>query len=196
MHLIRASMEMALTQFGAKVQTVRSDNALELGLSKENSKFFLSKGIVHQTSCGGTPQQNGVVERKDKHLLETSRALLFHSGLPMKYWRECVLTATYLINRFPSKVLKGLSPHQLLFGQPPTYEHLRIFGSLCYASTLKAGRDKFQARAVPCIFLGYPYGQKAYKLLNLESSQVFTSRDVVFHEHVLPYHIQHNSNKP
>ena len=181
-HLIKAFVEMASTQFQAKVKTIRSDNALELGLSKEMTTYFMSKGILHQTSCVGTPQQNGIVERKHKHLLETARALLFHSGLPMKYWGECILTTTYLINRFPSKVLKGLSPFHLLFGREPSYKHLRIFGSLCYASTLKVGRDKFQERAVPCIFLGYPFNQKAYKLLNLETHQVFTSRDVIFHE--------------
>lgn len=137
---------MALTQFGSKLKIVRSDNALELGLSKEIFEYFLSKGIIHQTSCVRTPQQNGVVECMNKHLLETSRALLFHSGLPMKYLGECVLTTTYLINRFPSNVLKGLSPFQLLFGQSPSYEHLRVFGSLCYVSTFKAGKDKFQAR--------------------------------------------------
>jgi len=86
MHLIKAFVEMTLNQFDAKVKTVRSDNALELGLSKENTAYFLSKGIIHQTSCVGTPQQNRILERKHKHLLETSRPLLFHSGLPMKYW--------------------------------------------------------------------------------------------------------------
>ena len=110
MHLVKVFVEMARTQFSAKVKTIRSDKALELGLSKEHSEYFLSKGIIHQTSCVGTPQQNRVVERKHKHLLETSRALLFHSVLLIKYYGECVLIATYLINRFPSKVLKGLSP--------------------------------------------------------------------------------------
>jgi len=107
------------------------------------------------------------------------------------------LTATYLINRFPSKVLKGASLFQILFGQKPHYEHLRVFGSLFYASTFEAGRDKFQARAVPCVFLGYPFGYKAYKLLSLETYHIFTSRKVVFHEKVLPYHTSpstHSSN--
>jgi len=103
-----------------------------LGLKRDISAFFDSKGIVHQTDYVGTPQQNGVVERKHKHLLKESRALLFHSGLPLKYLGECVLTATYLISWFPSKILKGLSPYQLLFGQIPSYEHLKVFGSLCY----------------------------------------------------------------
>jgi len=143
-HLIKAFVEMALTQFGAKVKTVRSDNAIELGLSKENSEFFLSKGVIHQISCIGTPQQNGVVERKHRHLLETSRALLFHSGLPMKYWAECVLTTTYLINRFPSKVLKGLSLNQLLLGQSLNYEYLKCLGVFAMHPPSRQGETNFR----------------------------------------------------
>ena len=194
--LIKAFVEMVQTQYHASVQTIRSDNAFELGSSHEATIFFLSKGIVHQSSCVGTPQQNGVVERKHKHLLKTARALLFQSGLPLKYWEECVLAATYLINRFPSKVLKGSSPYQLLCGESPTLTHLKVFGCLCYASTLKAGRDKFQARAVPCVFLGYPFGQKAYKLLNLETHTVFVSRDVIFHEWIFPYNLLSSDHFP
>ena len=141
--LIKAFVEMVQTQYHATVETIRSDNAFELGSSNEAIAFFHSKGIVHQFSCVGTPQQNGVVERKHKHLLETSRALLFQSELPLKYWGECVLAATYLINRFPSKVLEGFSPYQLLCGELTNLTHLKVFGYLCYASTLKAGRDKF-----------------------------------------------------
>ena len=92
--LIRAFIEMAHTQFNTRVKTIRSDNALELGLNREAAAYFLSKGIIHQTSRVATPQQNGVVERKHKHLLETSRALPFHSGLPLKFWGDCVLITT------------------------------------------------------------------------------------------------------
>lgn len=93
------------------------------------------------------------MERKHKHLLETSRALLFQSKLPIQYWDECVLTATYLINRFPSKILKGLSPYEMLFGVAPSYTHLRPFGCLAYITIPKSHRDEFSPRAYPCIFL-------------------------------------------
>ena len=89
-----------------------------------------------------------------------------------------------------------MSPFSILFGKQPSYDHLKVFGSLCYASTLKSGRDKFQARSVPCVFLGYPFGQKAYKLLNLKTHQVFTSRDVVFYENVFPYKVFSHTARP
>ena len=132
---------------------IRSDNALELGRSSEALSFFADNGIRHETSCVHTPQQNGVVEGKHKHLLEVSRALMFQSAMPLKYWGECVLTATHLINKMPTKVLKGKTPFEVLFGKAPSYDHLRVFGSLCFMTTVKHGRDKFQDRAKTCVFI-------------------------------------------
>lgn len=83
--LLKLFVTMARTQFEAKVKVIRSDNALELSKSYEVLEFFANTGITHQTSCVQTPQQNGEVERKHKHLLEVSRALLFQSSLPIKY---------------------------------------------------------------------------------------------------------------
>jgi len=79
---LKSFLALIETQFSAKVKIIRSDNAYELGTGITPSDFFTSKGIVHHTSCIGTPQQNGVVERKHKHLLETCKALLFQSHLP------------------------------------------------------------------------------------------------------------------
>ena len=112
--LIKSFVTMAKTQFGRAVKIIRSDNTLELGKSSEALSFFAETGIKHETSCVYTPQQNGVVERKRKYLLEVSRALMSQSSMPLKYWGECVLTVTYLINRMPMKVLKGKTPFEIL----------------------------------------------------------------------------------
>ena len=187
--VLKGFIAMVQTQFGKSIKMIRSDNAYELGSSKEASQFFQEKGIIHQTSCRSSPQQNGVVERKHKHMLVTARALLFQSNLPIKFWGDCVLTATYLINRFPTKVLNGDTPFFKLYRKQPQYSHLKSFGCLCFRSTLKEKRSKFSPRASPTVFIGYPYGKKAYKLYDLESHKVIISRDVHFHENIYPFSI-------
>jgi len=89
----------------------------------------------------------------------------------------------------PTKVLKGKTPFEILFGQAPTYGHLRVFGSLCFMTTTKHGRDKFQARAKMCVFMGYPFGKKGYRVMELATSKFDESRDIVFHENIFPFAI-------
>lgn len=134
-----------------------------------------------------TPQQNVIVERKHKHLLEIARALLFQSKLLISYWEECLLTATFLINMLPSKVLKGKSPYFVLYKHVPTYDSLRSFRCLCYASALCGGRSKFEPMAKACVFLGYPIFQKRYKVMDLETKKISFSRDVHFYEDLYPF---------
>ena len=112
---------------------------------------------------------------------------MFQSSLPLRYWGECVLTATYLINKMPRKVLKGKTLFEILFGQVPTYDHLRVFGSLCFMTTVKQGGVTFQDRAKACVFMGYPFGKKSYKIMELETSKFYESRDVIFHENIFPF---------
>lgn len=67
--------------------------------------FFQEKGLIHQTSCPDTPQQNGVAERKNRILLKITRAIMIESKVPKYFWPEAVATASYLINRLPTKIL-------------------------------------------------------------------------------------------
>ena len=169
-------------QYNVKVKSVRSDNAPELNFTK----FYQEKGIRSYHSCPETPEQNSVVERKHQHILNVARALMFQAKLPLVFWGDSVLTAVFLINRTPSQLLSNKTPYEVLTGQEPVYDQLRTFGCLCYGSTSPKQRHKFQPRSKACLFLGYPAGYKGYKLLDLESNQVYISRNVIFHEEVFP----------
>ncbi|KAL0449265.1 UNVERIFIED_CONTAM: Copia protein [Sesamum latifolium] len=185
-------IKLVQTQFQKSIKVIRSDHGSEF-LSNRCQSILLEHGIIHQKSCIYTPQQNGVVEHKHKHLITLARSLLFHASLPNKFWGDCVLTATYIIKRTPSKILQWSTPYQLLHNQPPTYDHMRVFGCLCYATNTKPTKSKFDMRSSKCVFLGYPSDQKAYKLFDLNTQIYLTSRDIVFYEHVFPFAVSPSS---
>lgn len=142
--------------------------------------FFASQGTLHQFSCVDRPRQNSVVERKHQHFLNVARALFFQSRVPLCFWGDCVLTAIFLVNRTPMPLLSHASPYQVLFGQDFDYASLRVSGCLAYASTLSMHPTKFDPRARPCVFMGYPVGVKGYRLYDITKKQFFIYRDVIF----------------
>jgi len=114
--------------------------------------------------------------------------------VPIRFRGDCVLIATFLINRLLASLLHNSYPYQLLYNASVEYESFRIFGSLCFASTLPSLRTKFHPRATACVFIGYPQGIKGYKLYDIATKTNFVSRDV-FHEHIFPFHFVTHSNK-
>ena len=149
------------------MKVLRTDNGCEF-FSSEFQSLVSDFGILHQSSCVYAPQQNGVVERKHKIILGVARSLRLQVALPLKFWGECVMTAVYLINRLPSKLLKFKTPFEILHSHPPSLSHLRVFGCLTYASSTPSS-DKFKAKVVSGVFIVYSSTQKGYKLYDLHS---------------------------
>jgi histone deacetylase 1/2 len=111
-----------------KILTVQSDWGGEY--EKLNS-FFQTQGISHHVSCPHAHQQNGSAERKHRHIVEVGLALLATAHMPLKFWDEAFLTATYLINMLPSKTINNETPVHRLLGTKPNYKSLRVFGCAC-----------------------------------------------------------------
>lgn len=116
---------MVKTQFNKRIIRVRSDNGTEF-LNSTVKDFFQQEGIIHETSCVATPQQNGRVERKHRHILNVARALGFQGNLPLRFWGDCVLAATHIINRIPSVANNCKTPYEMLYNKEPTYDHSKF----------------------------------------------------------------------
>ena len=115
-----------------------------------------------------TLQQNGVAERKNYHLLEVVRSLMLTSSTPNRYWGEAVLTASYLINRLPSKVLNyqtslnhlvSFYPHVHIINSLPP----KVFGCIVYIYQNTPRHHKLDPKALKCIFVSYSPTQKGFK---------------------------------
>lgn len=165
-----------------KIQVLRSDNGGEY-LSSELQQYLETKGIIHHTTCSNTPQQNGVAERKNRHLLEVVRALLIEAHMSSSYWGE---VAAYIINRIPSSVINFKTPLQTLTeaivssdvpNLPP-----RIFGCVVFVHLHKHQRTKLTPQALRCVFVGYATRQKGYRCFHPPTRRLFVTMDVVFHE--------------
>lgn len=163
------------------IKTLRTDGG---------SEYFQISGlfpsIVHQKTCPYTPQQNGVSERKHRHIIELALAIMAHASFPTKFWDDIFSSVVYLINRLPSSD-NAPSPFFRLFGKTPDYMFLRVLGCLCFPYIRPYNDHKLQSRSLPCVFLGYSLCQKGYKCLHLDSNKIFISRHVLFDENHFPF---------
>ena len=137
--------------------------------------------MIHQTSAPYTPQQNGLVERKNRTLVDMINAMLMHAKLPTNLWGEALLTACHVHNRIPSKKTKT-SPYEIWKGRNPNLSYWRLRGCIAYYRVPNPKRTKLGPRALKSVFVGYVENSKAYRLWDKDSNVIVESRDVAFLE--------------
>jgi hypothetical protein len=171
-------------KFDRKIITMQTDWGGEY--EKLNS-FFQKVGITHHVSCPHAHQQNGSAERKHRHIVEVGLALLANASMPLKFWDEAFLTATFLINLLPSKVINHDTPVERLLHTKPNYDSLRVFGCACWPNLRPYNQCKLSFRSTRCVFLGYSPRHKGVKCLDVSTGRVYISRAVVFDENIFPF---------
>ena len=163
------------------IKTFRTDRGSEFTSSEFNSFCDLS-GIQRHLTAPHTPQQNGVVERRNRTLMEMTRSILKHMTIPNYLWGEAVRHATYIINRAATKALNFATPYEVYKGRKPNVAHIRVFGCIGYAKSTKPNVKKLDDRSKVLVHLGTEPGSKAYRMFDPTTQRIIVSRDVVFDE--------------
>ena len=144
---------------------------------------MLENYILHQMSCVDAPSQNRVVERKNRWLFETFRALLFQMHVPKNFWADAISMTCFLINRMPSLVLNRDTSFQTLFPNKSLFPiKPRIFGCTCFVRDVFSHVSKLDPKSLKCIFLGYSRVQKGYSCYCPSLRRYLVSADVTFLE--------------
>jgi hypothetical protein len=174
-------LRRAQNEFGLRIKKIRSDNGTEFKNSLIEG-FLEEEGIKHEFSSPYTPQQNGVVERKNRTLLDMARTMLDEYKAPDRFWAKAINTACYSINRlYLHRILKMIS-YELLTRKNSNVSYFRVFGSKCFI-LIKIGRSsKFAPKVVEGFLLGYDSNTRAYRVFNTSIGLVEVSYDIVFDE--------------
>ena len=149
-------------QLDRKIKGVRSDRGGEY--EAPFGDFCSQHGIIHQTTAPYSPQQNGVIERKNRTLKEMMNALLLSSGLPQNMWGEAILSANYILNRIPHKKTNKFL-YELWKGRRPSYKYLKVWWGLSKVAVPIPKKVKIGPKIVDCVFIGYAHNSSAYHFL-------------------------------
>jgi len=145
-----------------KIKSIRSDHGGEFQ-NESFEKFCEHHGISHNFSAPRTPQQNGVVERKNRSLEELARTMLNDNSLPKYFWTDAVSTTCHVLNRVLIRPVLKLTPYEIFKGRKPNISYFKAFGCKCFIlNNGKSNLGKFDPKADEGIFLGYSSTSKAY----------------------------------
>jgi transposase InsO family protein len=154
----------AQNEFDMKIKRVRSDNGTEF--KNTNIEEYLDEeGIGHELSISYTRQQNGIVERKNRTLIEDARTMLDEYKTSDSFSAEAINTTCHAINRLYLHKLRHKTAYELLIGKKPNVSYFRVFGCKCFILNKKPKSSKFASKVNEGIFLGYASNTHGYRVL-------------------------------
>ncbi|GKD89092.1 putative ribonuclease H-like domain-containing protein [Tanacetum coccineum] len=176
------------------VRRIRIDNGTEF-VNQALHEYYENVGISHETSVALSPQQNGVVERRNHTLIEAAYTMLIYANAPLFLWAEAVATACYTQNCSMIRLRHGKTPYKLLHNKPPDLSYLHVFGALCYLTNDSENLGKLQPKADVGIFIGYTPTKKAFRIYNRRTRRIIETIHVDFDE-LTAMAFKHSSSGP
>nr|GEY91010.1 retrovirus-related Pol polyprotein from transposon TNT 1-94 [Tanacetum cinerariifolium] len=165
----------------AQVKVVRTDKGTEF-LNQTLYAYFAAEGIQHQTSVARTPEQKGVVERRNRTLVEAARIMLSAAKVSLFFWAEAIATACFTQNRSLVIPRQEKTPYHIINDRKPSVKFFHIFGSVCYIVRDGENLDKLKKKGDECIFVGYSTQSRAYRVFNKRTRVIMESIHVNFDE--------------
>jgi hypothetical protein len=173
--------EMVENEMDSKIKCLISDKGGEFTLNKFMD-YCSSHGIKRKFYVARTPQQNGVVERKNRSVQEMARTMLMDSKLTDIFWTQVVHTIVHIQNKVILRNNTDKTTYELWKGRPANVKHFRVFGSKCYIKREDGRMGKFDSRVDKGVLVGYSSTRKAYKCYNLISKKIVESINVTIDE--------------
>ncbi|GKV15616.1 hypothetical protein SLEP1_g26391 [Rubroshorea leprosula] len=180
LHAFKCLYKKLQNEKSLTIVSIRSDHGGEFE-NNDFEDFCIEHGIDHNFSAPRTPQQNGVVERKNCTIEDMARTMICENDLPKSFWAEAVATSCYLLNRVMVRPILNKTPYEIYKGRKPKISYFRAFGCKCFV--LNNGKDslgKFDSKSDEGIFVGYSTSSKAYHMYNKHTKVVEESIHVVF----------------
>jgi hypothetical protein len=179
--ILKSFLKRIHNEFDTIVKKVRSDNGSEFKNTRVD-ELCDNYGIRHQFSPKYTPQSNGLVERKNRTLIDMARSMLSEYDVSQSFWAEAINTACYYSNRLYCHPLMEKTPYELLNGRKPNISYFRVFGCKCYILKKGTRLGKFDKKCDEGFLVGYSTTSKAYRVWNNTSGVLEEVHDVEFDE--------------
>ncbi|GJY65985.1 retrovirus-related pol polyprotein from transposon TNT 1-94 [Tanacetum coccineum] len=179
--IIKKFIAQVQLNYDAKIHKIRTNNGTEF--KNATLKAHYEKlGIMKQFSIAHTPQQNGVVERCNRTLVEAARIMLIFSRLLEFLWAKAVSTTCFTQNRSIIHTRHNKTPYEILHGTKPNVEYFYVIGSLCYPTNNRDDLGKMKPKADIGIFIGYSETSRGFRIYNRRTKKIMETIHVKFDE--------------